>query len=69
MNRNIKDLVDKKLKCDHCKNKPDQVYFFQDSGEVLSVICNDCKSAFEATIKGMGKMYTDISEAFTKMVH
>lgn len=52
VNANGSDLV-----CDECQGKPDFIYFIPEERKLLSIICNDCKAAIEATIKAMGESF------------
>lgn len=50
------------VKCEQCQGKPDTLYFKSDDdkgtdGEILSIICDVCKSSIESMIKGMGRSF------------
>lgn len=51
---NIKNLKEELIRCESCKGKPDYIYWNSDSGDVLSIICQNCRDCVEATIKNIG---------------
>ncbi len=67
----LSELNQKTATCWECKGKPDEVYFRSEDGkegEVLSVICHDCKTAFEATIRSIGRMFGATADGDSKDV-
>ena len=49
------DCLGRDLVCDECKGKPDYLYFDIKERKIVSIICTQCRSIYEAMIRDIAK--------------